>query len=103
MGILKAIYSRYRKASKELRALMLDEFCHVGGYHRKYAIRLLNGPAPQKPAARRKTGPPSSATKVISGLDNGNVKGFPVLGSEVAGRGREFHPLTNRGPPLIGH
>ena len=29
---LKAIYSRYRKASKEQRALILDEFCQVCGY-----------------------------------------------------------------------
>ena len=26
---LKAIYTRYRKASKELRTLILNEFCHV--------------------------------------------------------------------------
>ena len=45
----KAIYSRYKKVSKPLRARILDEFCQVCGYNRKYAIRLLNGPAPQKP------------------------------------------------------
>ena len=55
---LKAIYTRYRKASKKLRALILNEFCQVCGYNRKYAIRLLNGPAPQKPTARHKTRPP---------------------------------------------
>jgi len=42
---LKAIYSRYKKVSKPLRARILDEFCQVCGYNRKYAIRLLNGPA----------------------------------------------------------
>jgi hypothetical protein len=35
-----------RKASKPLRARILDEFCQVCGYHCKYAIRLLSGPAP---------------------------------------------------------
>jgi transposase InsO family protein len=45
---LKAIYVRYRKASKPLRSRILDEFCQVCRYNRKYAIRLLNGPAPQK-------------------------------------------------------
>jgi len=65
---LKAIYTRYRKASKELRALILDEFCQVCGYHRKYAIRLLNGPAPQKPTTLRKTRSPSYPAKVISVL-----------------------------------
>jgi hypothetical protein len=64
----KAIYTRYRKASKELRSLILNEFCQVCGYNRKYAIRLLNAPAPQKPTARRKTRSPSYAAKVISVL-----------------------------------
>ena len=45
---LKAIYYRYKKVSKALRARILDEFCQVCGYHRKYAIRLLSGPVPQK-------------------------------------------------------
>ncbi len=36
---LKAIYSRYKKVSKALRARILDEFCQVCGYNRKYAIR----------------------------------------------------------------
>jgi hypothetical protein len=45
---LKAIYWRYKKVSKPLRARILDEFCQVCGYNRKYAIRLLGGPAPQR-------------------------------------------------------
>ncbi len=65
---LKAIYTRYRKVSKKLRCQILNEFCQVCGYHRKYAIRLLNGPAPQKPTARRKTRSPSYPAKVISVL-----------------------------------
>ncbi len=44
---LKAIYVRYQKVSKRLRAQILDEFCQVCDYNRKYAIRLLNGPASQ--------------------------------------------------------
>ncbi len=31
---------------------MLNEFCLTTGYHRKYAIRILNGPAPGKGPAR---------------------------------------------------
>jgi hypothetical protein len=49
---LKAIYFRYKKVSKPLRARILDESCQVCGYNRKYAIRLLGGPAPQKPKNR---------------------------------------------------
>ena len=31
----------------------LDEFCANTGYHRKYAIRLLNGPLQEKQLTRR--------------------------------------------------
>ena len=59
---LKAIYFRYKKDSNPLRARILDEFCQVCGYNRKYAIRLLGGPAPQKPKNR--------------GQNRGHVYGF---------------------------
>jgi hypothetical protein len=63
---LKAIYSRYKKVAKPLRARILDEFCQVCGYNRKYAIRLLNGPAPQKPEVTAAKGRrPTYGAKVI--------------------------------------
>jgi hypothetical protein len=66
---LKAIYVRYKKVSKPLRARILDEFCQVCGYNRKYAIRLLNGPTPQKPKAMvRKGRRPTYGAKVIASL-----------------------------------
>lgn len=66
---LKAIYSRYKKVSKPLRARILDEFCQVCGYNRKYAIRLLNGPAPQKSEATSPKGRrPTYGSKVILSL-----------------------------------
>jgi hypothetical protein len=46
MQYLNAIYARYRKASKQDKGHILDEFCRVCRYHRKHALRLLNGPAP---------------------------------------------------------
>ena len=46
MEYLKAIYARYRKASKEVKGRILDEFCKVCHYHRKHALRLLAGPPP---------------------------------------------------------
>jgi len=39
---LEAIRSRYREADRESKAVILDEFCKVCGYNRKYAIRQLN-------------------------------------------------------------
>ena len=38
---LEAILTRYRHSSKKEKQQILDEFCDVCGYHRKYAIRLL--------------------------------------------------------------
>jgi len=57
---LKAIYPRYRQAGRRDKHRMLTEFCAVTSYHRKYAVRLLNGPAPTatrlaRPRHRRST------------------------------------------------
>lgn len=54
---LRAIYERYRKAGRKTKKVILSEFCTNTGYHRKYAIRLLNGPPPEKqrtPRQRRR-------------------------------------------------
>lgn len=65
---LKAIYIRYKKASKPLRSRILDEFCQVCRYNRKYAIRLLSGPAPQKATTPFKSRRPTYGAKVIGAL-----------------------------------
>lgn len=46
MEYLKCIYQRYHKAAKIAKSKILEEFCKVCKYNRKYAIRLLNGPLP---------------------------------------------------------
>ena len=54
---LRAIYERYRSAGRQGKHVILSEFCANTGYHRKYAIRLLNGPRPEKqrrPRERRR-------------------------------------------------
>lgn len=54
----RAIYERYRKADRKTKQVILNEFCLNTGYHRKYAIRLLNGPRPERfhrPTRRRRT------------------------------------------------
>ncbi len=48
----RAIYERYRKAGRRTKHMILDEFCQNTRYHRKYAIRLLNGPPPGQRARR---------------------------------------------------
>lgn len=51
---LKAIYERYRKAGRKDKEMILNEFCSNTGYHRKYAIRLLNRPRPERHGKPRK-------------------------------------------------
>jgi hypothetical protein len=52
------IYPRYQRASRAERQRILDEFCANCGYHRKHAIRLLNGspPAARAVPPRRRRG-----------------------------------------------
>lgn len=56
MEYRKAIHGRYHKAAKEAKKAILDEFCKVCDYNRKYAIRLLNAPLPEgeTPKLRRR-------------------------------------------------
>ena len=42
----RAIYGRYQQGHRKARQAILNEFCLNTGYHRKYAIRLLNGASP---------------------------------------------------------
>ncbi len=48
---LEAISTRYQRAGKRVKTLILDEFCANCGYNRKYAIRLLKK-AHKKPTGK---------------------------------------------------
>src|SRR2546425_6693184 len=56
---LRAFQGRYRQAPRPERRRILDECCRVTGYHRKHAVRRLNGPAPSDdhPRPRRRRTP----------------------------------------------
>jgi len=55
---LRAIHARYRRSDPQQRGRILDEFCRICGYNRKYAIRLLNQPHPAAaPRLRRRRAP----------------------------------------------
>lgn len=56
MEYFKSIYQRYHKAAREIKSRILEEFCNVCHYNRKYAIRLLNGSLSdsQVPQVRKK-------------------------------------------------
>src|SRR5512136_1353840 len=45
---LESIRTRYRRARKKAKSIILDEFCATCGYNRKYAIRMLS-PTRKKP------------------------------------------------------
>jgi hypothetical protein len=63
----RAIYHRYRKASLSMKTKILEEFCQVCGYNRKYAIAKLNGPAPQVQApAKRQRRSPTYSSQTLS-------------------------------------
>jgi len=74
---VQAIYQRYRHARRPEKRRILDEFCQVVGYHRKHAIRVLNGPAPgaARPPRRR---PATYRPAVIEALRTiWTAAGFP--------------------------
>src|ERR1700739_131464 len=50
---LRSIHDRYRRAGRAEKTSMLEEFCKVCGYNRKYAIWLLSRPL-AKPTERRR-------------------------------------------------
>lgn len=53
---LKAIRLRYKYATRKQKTIILNEFCSVCGYHRKYAIWLLNATNPRKSKRQKKSG-----------------------------------------------
>jgi len=56
---LEAIRTRYRRARKTGKTAILNEFCAVCGYHRKYALRLLRTSGKRSKPSVRKPGPAS--------------------------------------------
>ena len=52
---LETIRKRYKRATRKQKATILDEFCSVCEYNRKYAVRLLG---------KRKEETRSSGTKI---------------------------------------
>lgn len=53
-----SIKKRYESGNKTQKKIILNEFCEICGYNRKYAIRLLNNPVQEKKANKRKPGRP---------------------------------------------
>ena len=67
MKYFQSIYERYHQGSKKLKGKILDEFCKVCGYGRKYAIAKLNGPSIEERKIRqRKTKQKKQRPKIYS-------------------------------------
>jgi hypothetical protein len=75
---LCAIYARYRRAAPTEKSRILDECCQVCGYHRKYAIRLLNGPPPTRPPRGRRRRPARYSAQALAILTSvWEAAGYP--------------------------
>jgi hypothetical protein len=61
----RAIYKRYREAGFHEKGRILDEFCRVCSYNRKYAIAKLNGPQLERKPMKRKGRKPYYGSNVI--------------------------------------
>ena len=77
-GALRAYRKRYAEASRKERTKVLDEFCRLSGYHRKYAIALLgrsNEDERDKPRRRRGVSYSNASLKVVEEV--WKVAGYP--------------------------
>jgi hypothetical protein len=75
---LRAIHGRYRQATRAGKKQILDEFCETTGYHRKSALRRLNGPPPgMAPPGRRRRAPTYSAAVIQALRTIWEAAGYP--------------------------
>jgi hypothetical protein len=78
MKYLEKIWGDYQKAGKKEKGNILNEFCRVCGYNRKYAIRLLNSSLERRTRTDRHKGRYVYSHKTISILEDlWEVAGYP--------------------------
>ena len=70
LSTLKRYQELYSKANRKERSRLLDEFCELTQYHRKYAISLLGKPADSPaPGSRKRKRGPTYSTACITVLE----------------------------------
>jgi len=66
--LVEALRVRYRKASREEKAVILDGLCAAAEYHRKYAIHVLNRPVEESKRRKRKKRKPNYTARTVTVL-----------------------------------
>ena len=74
---LRAIFDRYRAASREEKRRLLDECCRITTYHRKYVIRVLRGRRPGPPRVGRRRGATYGAPVIAAAQQIWAAAGYP--------------------------
>lgn len=76
---LMTIYERYQRSDQKTKEGILDEFTKVCGYHRKYAIGLLNRPLAEEKGPRKSTKRPYTYSTKSLGIIQSiwEVAGYP--------------------------
>jgi len=109
---LDAIRARYRRAARAGKSAILNEFCEVCGYHRKYALRLPGARHKRGKSTARKPGPVSrySAPELIETprtvwmapdqLCSKRLKA--ALPLWLPHYETSFHPLSEDTPAMLG-
>ncbi len=87
--MVRVVRPRYQKATREQKTRILDEFCATTGYHRKYAIGLLNSDERKPGAGRRRKRKPKYSAKTIKAL----TKIWKAAGYPCSARLKALLPL----------
>lgn len=70
-GVMDQFRQRYRKGNRTEKSRILDEFCSLTGYHRKYAISLLNDVNDERgaqPRRQRSFRYPEAMIRILSAI-----------------------------------
>ena len=109
---LEAIRARYRRANKAGKSAILNEFCAVCGYHRKYALRLLGARHKRGNRVAGKPGPASryDTPELVEALRTIWMASDQLCGKRLKAAlplwlphyGASFHPLSADTLAMLG-